>query len=311
MVQVAASETMPLETVVLDTVTKRFGAIRALDRVDLSIGRGVVLALLGANGAGKSTLMDLLTGVTVPDAGSVRVFGRPPAEAVMAGRVGVMLQDGGFMPGVRVGALVELVSRWYPAPRPTAQVLAAADLTAIAHRRVDRLSGGQAQRLRFALAVVGDPDLLLLDEPTNGMDVGSRRRFWAVVRSSAGEGCTVVFATHYLHEAEEFADQVVVLAAGRVALTGTVAGIATSAGTSRVRFTLGEPAEGMTDGALRGLPGVVGVRLQGGTAVLDTTDAEATVRALLAVRHQVAELEVVRPGLDEAVLAHTGPVLHR
>ncbi|MCW2946329.1 MAG: transporter ATP-binding subunit [Actinoallomurus sp.] len=179
-------------------VTRTFGPVRAVDGLDLTIDRGETVALLGANGAGKSTSVSLLLGLLAPTTGQVSVLGGTADQAVAAGRIGAMLQDGGLMPGVTVGALVRLACRIYPRSRPVRQLLADADLTSIADRRTDRLSGGQAQRLRFALAIAGNPEVLVLDEPTAAMDVESRRAFWTTIRGYAADGRTVLFATHYL-----------------------------------------------------------------------------------------------------------------
>lgn len=263
-------------------VAKNFAAVRAVDGLDLSLRRGETVALLGANGAGKSTAVNLMMGLLTPSAGRVVVLGSPPGEAVAAGRVGVMLQDGGLMPGVTVADLIGLARALYPHPIPLARLLADAGLTELARRRVNRLSGGQYQRLRFALAVAGDPDLLVLDEPTTAMDVASRRAFWASIREYAERGKTILFATHYLEEADENADRIVVIAAGKVVADGTPGRIKAAAGGRVVRFTLGD---GDSSG-LDLLPGVTAVEIYGPVATLHTTDAEATVRALFASRRR-------------------------
>ncbi|HEX4704052.1 MAG TPA: ABC transporter ATP-binding protein [Pseudonocardiaceae bacterium] len=283
------------------SVHKNFGQVHAVDGLDLTIGRGETVALLGPNGAGKTTTANLLLGLLRPTSGRVAVLGAAPGESIAAGRVGAMLQDGGLMPGVSVAALAGLARDLYPRPRALSDLLAEADLTPIADRRVDRLSGGQAQRLRFAMAIAGDPDLLVLDEPTTAMDVEARQSFWAYVRGYAARGTTVLFATHYLAEADENADRIVVVAGGRVLIDGTPAVIKAAAGQQRVRFTLG-------DGDLAGLdrlPGVTAVDLRGPSVTLRTTDAEATVRALFLGRDRVPDIEVHGVDLEDAFLALT------
>ncbi|GLY69801.1 ABC transporter ATP-binding protein [Amycolatopsis taiwanensis] len=275
--------------------------MRAVDGLDLSLRRGETVALLGANGAGKSTTVNLLLGLLTPSAGRVSVLGGRPGEAVAAGRVGVMLQDGGLMPGVAVAELIGLARALYPRPRPLARLLADAGLTDLARRRVDRLSGGQYQRLRFAIAVAGDPDLLVLDEPTTAMDVASRRAFWAGIQEYAASGKTILFATHYLEEADENADRIVVIAAGKVVADGTPGRIKAAAGGRVVRFTLGDD----DCAGLDRLPGVTAVEIHGPAAILHTTDAEATVRALFAGRDRVPDIEVAGTNLEDAVLALT------
>lgn len=202
------------DTVVFDRVTKRYGGVRAVDDLTLTLRPGETVALLGPNGAGKSTTLDLLLGLKRPDSGSVTVLGTGSREAIVAGRVGAMLQSGGLMGEVTVAELVRLACGLHPRPYPVPDVLARAGLTAIAGRRADKLSGGQAQRVRFALATAGDGDLIVLDEPTTGMDVTARRAFWATMRDQADRGRTVLFATHYLEEADAIADRVLVLHRG-------------------------------------------------------------------------------------------------
>jgi ABC-2 type transport system ATP-binding protein len=281
--------------------TKEFGSVRAVDELDLTVHRGEMVALLGPNGAGKSTAANLLLGLLRPTSGQIRVLGRTPEAAVAGGGVGAMLQDGGLMPGVTVAGLVGLARDVYPHPRPLAELLTEADLAGIATRRVDRLSGGQTQRVRFALAIAGDPDLLVLDEPTTAMDVASRQAFWTTVRGYAARGTTVLFTTHYLDEADENADRVVVVAGGRVVVDGTPGQVKSAAGEQRVRFTLG-------DGELAGLdllPCVTGVEAHGPSVTLRTTDAETTVRALLCSRASTPDLEVTGADLEAAFLALT------
>jgi ABC-2 type transport system ATP-binding protein len=283
------------------SVAKHFGQVKAVDGLDLTVRRGEIVAMLGPNGAGKSTAANLLLGLLRPTSGQVTVLGGRPAEAVAAGLVGAMLQDGGLMPGVTVAGSIGLARHLYPHPRPLADLLADADLTGISNRRVDRLSGGQTQRVRFAMAIAGNPDLLILDEPTTAMDVQGRQAFWRTVRGYAARGTTVLFATHYLDEADENADRIVVVADGRVVIDGTPGEVKSAAGEQRVRFTVG-------DGELAGLdllPGVTGVQVRGPSVTLRTTDAEATVRALVRTRPSTPNLEVTSADLEAAFLALT------
>jgi ABC-2 type transport system ATP-binding protein len=285
----------------LEGVSKRFGRLLAVDGLDLEIPRGAMVALLGPNGAGKTTTVKLLLGLLEPDGGRVRVLGGGPREAVAGGRIAAMLQDGGFMPGVKLIELLRFAAGLYPDPLPLERVLAAAGLGELAGRRVDRLSGGQAQRVRFALALVGNPEVLVLDEPTAAMDVSSRRDFWAAMRQEAAAGRTVLFATHYLEEAEEGSDRVVVLARGRVVADGSPARIKAAVGGRTVRFTFRGPLEGGLDR----LPGVTAVEVHGDRVLLRSADADATVWALYDRRDRLSELEVAGADLEDAFLALT------
>ncbi|MEU6168715.1 ABC transporter ATP-binding protein [Streptomyces tanashiensis] len=292
---------MKNETAVAFTgVTRHFGPVRAVDGIDLTIRRGETVALLGRNGAGKSTTIGLLLGLDEPDGGEVRLFGDTPARAVAAGRTGAMLQDGRPVPRVTVRELVTFVARTYPEPLPVAEALALAGLTELAGRRIDRLSGGQVQRVRFAVALAGNPELIVLDEPTAALDVEAREAFWDSMRGYARRGNTVLFSTHYLEEADAHADRIVVIDSGRVLADGTGEELKRAAGGSLVAFDLaGGPSEGLDL-----LPGVTSLEIRGDRARLHTDDSDATVRAL-AERDAIRGLEVAPVSLNDAFLALT------
>ncbi|UUU38527.1 ABC transporter ATP-binding protein [Streptomyces sp. NBC_00162] len=279
---------------------KSFGPVHAVAGIDLDIRRGETVALLGRNGAGKSTAISLLLGLNEPDAGSVRLFGETPGQAVRAGRVGAMLQEGRAVPRITVRELIAFVTRTYPAPMPVAEALELAGLTALAGRRIDRLSGGQAQRVRFAVALAGNPELIVLDEPTAALDVEARRAFWASMRGYARRGNTVLFSTHYLEEADAHADRIVVVDRGRIVADGTGEQLRRAAGGSLVSFDLA----GHSSAPLGALPGVVSVEVRGDRARLRTQDPDATVVALAGLG-AVRGIEVTAPSLDEAFLALT------
>jgi ABC-2 type transport system ATP-binding protein len=281
-------------------VHKRFGSVEALQGLDFTLAAGETVALLGRNGAGKSTTISLLLGLDRPDAGEVRLFGGAPREAVRAGRVGAMLQAGQPIPRTTVKELVGFVASTYPHPLTTPEALDLAGISELAGRRVDKLSGGQAQRLRFALAVAGGPELLVLDEPTAALDVEARRAFWRSMRGYAARGNTVLFSTHYLEEADGNADRVVVIDQGRTVADGTGAAIKRRVGATLVSFDL---AGGGTEG-LRGLPGVIALEVRGDRAILRSADSDATVLAL-ARADRVHGLAVAPASLEEAFLTLT------
>ncbi|MER7218039.1 MULTISPECIES: ABC transporter ATP-binding protein [Streptomyces] len=285
-----------------DQVTKTYGSVRAVDGLSLRLYPGETVALLGPNGAGKSTTLDLLLGLKQPDSGSVALFGTSPREAIVAGRVGAMLQSGGLTDGVTVAELVKLACALHPRPYPVADVLARAGLTPIADRKADKLSGGQAQRVRFALATAGDSDLIILDEPTTGMDVSARQAFWATMREQADQGRTVLFATHYLEEADAIADRVLVLHRGRLLADGTAAEIKARAGARRISFDL---AGGIDESALGALPSVTRIDVSGQTVRIQSADADATVHALYGLGLYPRNLEVAGLGLEQAFVAIT------
>lgn len=282
-------------------VVKKLGDVTAVNGVAFTVSAGEQVALLGPNGAGKSTTVDLLLGLRTPDSGTIRVFGREPGRAVAEGLVAAMLQTGALPTGARVREIVDLGRRLYGNVRSLAEVLELADLTAIAHQRADQLSGGQAQRVRFALALAGRPKLLFLDEPTAAMDVQTRQRFWYSVAQIAAEGTAVVFATHHLQEADQNADRVIILNHGRVIADGTPSQVKAVADTRTVRFTAGP----WTVPQLRELPGVNAVEVHGEDVELTCADADATLAALYARSRLVRNISVSSAGLDEAMLALT------
>jgi len=285
-------------------VTHRYGAHVALDNLSLQVARGEVLALLGPNGAGKSTTISLLLGLLRAQAGTVEVLGTSPRRAVAQGRVGAMLQTGsgsGLPPSVTVEATLRLVRRLYKRPASLEATAERAGIGPLLGRQTHRLSGGQAQRARFAIAIAGDPELVFLDEPTAAMDVAGRRAFWRMIRQFGSEGRTIVFATHHLQEADQIADRVVVINHGRVVADGPGATLKAAVVEKRVRFVCSHPY----DKELDQLEGVTDVDVQGRGVTLGSLDADATVRAL--VRHQVAfsDLEVTGGALEDAFVALT------
>ncbi|WP_245740862.1 ABC transporter ATP-binding protein [Nonomuraea maritima] len=283
-------------------VTKRYGPVTALGGVDLDVGEGQTVAVLGPNGAGKSTLLSIGLGLLAPGSGTARVLGRTPVEALRSGRVGALLQEAGLPDDVRVAELVTAVAGMYPEPLPAARAMRAAGVEEFAGRPVGRLSGGQRQRVRFALCLVGDPDLLVLDEPTAGLDVEGRRALWHEVRSRTAAGRTAVFATHYLAEAEEYADRVVLLAGGEVVADGPVAAVKAMVGGTEVRCTL----DGADPAALEALPGVRQVGLEGRAVTLRTSDSDATLRALFTAYDGVSGVRLEDTDLERAFVTLTG-----
>ena len=296
---------MPTKAILdVQGLRRRFGSTEAVAGVDLRVAAGETVALLGPNGAGKSTTLAMILGLLSPTAGQVTVGGRAPRQAVADGLVGAMLQSGagtGLPSGTRVGELVRFVASLYPAPLSPAAVLRHAGLASLAERKVGGLSGGELQRVRFALAICADPRLLILDEPTVGFDVPAQRSFWETVRAFAAEGCAVLFATHYLAEAAESAGRVVVLHQGHVVADGTVDEIRRTVAIRRGRFR----APDTDTVALRALPAVQQVRQADGVISLDSTDSDATVRGLVRSGATFTDLEVTSAGLADAFLALT------
>src|SRR6184192_945820 len=280
----------------LTGLRKHYGEVHAVDGVDLTIAPGEVVALLGPNGAGKSTTVDIILGLTSPDAGAVRVFGRKPIDAVRAGLIGAMLQGGALMDDLTVGETVGMVAALHRKPMPVAEALRAAGGEELAGRRANKMSGGQKQRVRFAIALVSNPDLLILDEPTAAMDVGTRREFWQSMYSFTESGRTVLFATHYLEEAEEFADRVVLMRRGRIVADGSVAEVRALAGGRTLRAAV----PGVTDAVIAALPGVKEFELRGDRVAIASSGSDATLWALKDVIPAVHDVEISAIGLEGA-----------
>jgi ABC-2 type transport system ATP-binding protein len=284
-----------------DVVKVYHPGIHALDHVSFDIDRGETVALLGPNGAGKSTAIDTMLGLREPTSGEVRVLGGRPAAAVAAGRIGGMLQTGGLPEGGTVSELIGLFRQLYRDRRPTAELMRVAGIADLGDRRVEKLSGGQTQRVRFAMALAGDPELLFLDEPTAALDVEARRNFWRSVEAITEHGTTVLFATHYLDEADANASRIIVVNHGRIIADGTPSQIKAYTATRTLRFTTPVPDPAL----LLGLPGVADVLVNGEAVTLRTGDADATLPALYALGLPVKAMEVGGGGLEESLIALT------
>ncbi|APH01138.1 multidrug ABC transporter ATP-binding protein [Janibacter indicus] len=293
----------------LEGVTKSFRAgretVRAVRGVDLTISPGEVVAVLGPNGAGKTTTLDMILGLTEPTSGRITSFGSSPRRAVHEGRVSAVLQTGGLLHDLTARETVRMIASTFPQHRPVDEVIEQAGLAGRSGRRVSKLSGGEQQRLRFALALLPDPDLLILDEPTAGMDVATRREFWRTMHTDAGAGRTVLFATHYLEEADDFADRIVLMAGGRVVADGTTEEIRARASGRTVSADIRREDVGAAAERLRGLEGTSSVTVSGERVTVIGEDSDQLARVLL-TELDGSNLEVTTASLDAAFLAITG-----
>ena len=279
----------------LHGVSKSYGALRALDNIDLSLHQGELLALLGPNGAGKTTAIGLLLGLIRADAGQVSLFGLDPQDIRARRNIGVMLQDAALPTTLRVGELIRLTASYYPNPRSVTESADLAGVGDLLKRPYGKLSGGQQRRVQFALALCGRPRLLFLDEPTVGMDIDARQKLWSAIRHLVAEGNSVVLTTHYLEEAEALATRVCVLARGRVINEGSVESLRARIALKRVWCKTRIPLE-----ALQAWPEIAEARIDGERVCLSTEHPELLVRRLLAQDLALTGLEVRAAGLAEA-----------
>jgi ABC-2 type transport system ATP-binding protein len=285
----------------LQGVSKHFGPVQAVRGVSTRIASGEIVAILGPNGAGKTTTIDMILGLSQPTAGQVSVFGGQPRHAVARGLVSAVMQTGGLLKDLTVGETVEYTASLFAQSEAVGEVLGRAGISEIADRRVGKCSGGEQQRLRFAMALVPNPELLVLDEPTTGMDVEGRRSFWAAIRKDAEEGRTVLFATHYLEEADAYADRIILLRHGLIVADGTASEIKAMAAGRTVRATLA----GASESELSSIVGADSVEIRGDTVLIHSNDSDAVARYLLTAT-PARDLEITARGIEEAFLALTG-----
>jgi len=291
----------PVPAISIAGLTKHFGAVHAVRDIDLEIEQGEVVAFLGPNGAGKTTTIDMLLGLSRPTDGTVDVLGLRPRQAIARGLVSAVMQTGGLLKDLTVRETLAYTASLFADTQPVDDVLAHAGISGLADRRVGKCSGGEQQRLRFAMALLSDPALLLLDEPTTGMDVEGRRSFWSAIRSDAEKGRTVLFATHYLEEADQYADRIVLMRKGRIVADGTGAQIKALAAGRTVRATMDDPDHEM----LARLDGVESVEIRGDTVLLHGRDTDSLARHLLN-NTDAHDLEITSRSIEDAFLSLTG-----
>ena len=284
----------------LRDVTRRYGAVTALQGLDLDVRRGELLALLGRNGAGKTTAISLMLGLQTPDSGRITLFGRSPANIEARRGVGVMMQETVQPPELTVRELVSQVSGYYPAPLDVDTAIALAGAGRIAGRRYGKLSGGQKRQAQFALAICGRPSLLFLDEPSANLDVEAREALWAAIRRLVDGGTAIVLTTHYIEEAEALADRVAIIDRGRCIASGTVADMQRVIQRKRIECQCSLPLA-----EVAAWPEVEEAAHDGARLSLATHQPEAVLRRLLAADPGLDQLEVSRGGLSAALAAIT------
>ena len=288
---------------VVTGVTKRFGTLTAVDNVSLTVPVGEIVALLGPNGAGKTTLLDMVLGFTEPASGSISVMGQSPRAATTSGDVGAVLQTRGLLDDLTASETLRMVASCHRHHLPISDVMERAGVTEFAKTKVGKCSGGQVQRLRFALALLTDPQLLILDEPTAGMDASARRDFWHTMHAEAERGRTVVFATHYLQEADDYADRVILMRQGRVVADGTVAEM--TATQDRIVEALWLRTD-VDPAVVAGQLNIPTWSREGKRVRFTSADSDALARHLL-TENLACDLEISRPSMESVFFELTEP----
>lgn len=287
-------------------LVKRYGSLAAVDEVSFSIREGEIFGIIGPNGAGKTTTVECVSGLRVPDSGSISVYGLSPQHDRDRIReyMGVQLQESALPPRLRVGEALELFASFYSNPLDPQEVLESLGVKDIERVAFKKLSGGQKQRVSIALALVGNPRIAILDELTTGLDPEARRNIWAVIERMRQRGVTVILVTHFMDEAETLCDRVALINRARLQVLDTPEAIAAQAGGNRLRFVPSQPVD---DKTLYAIPGVQVVeRKDRYVTVTGTGDLAASLlNALAAMGVQVSELEARRGNLDDAFIRLT------
>jgi ABC-2 type transport system ATP-binding protein len=297
-----------VNAVVVDHVTKRYGALAAVDDLSFTVPPGQLLAVLGPNGAGKTTTLEMLAGFTAPTSGTIRILGADPHRGGRSwrARIGLVLQSTSLDSELTVRDTLTLFAQLYPAPRRVDEVLELADLTEDAQTRVGVLSGGQRRRVDVSIAIIGRPDILFLDEPSTGLDPEARRRAWASIENLTATGTTVLLTTHYIDEADHLADRLIIIAAGRIVADTTPRQLRGQGGPATIRCPLSAEAPAAE------LPPALAPYLdrEARALIIRSDDIKPWLHELMrwADQHAVdlTGLEVGPPTLEDAYLATIG-----
>lgn len=301
----------PSPALLLKNLTKTFRSLRsqetievvAVNNISLKIEPGEIVGLLGPNGAGKSTLVDMILGLISPTSGTVEVFGQHPKDMIRQGRMGAVMQTGGLLPELTVEETIAMIATTHKGKISVKKALEQANLTEIRKRRISKCSGGEQQRVRFAISLLGDPDLLLLDEPTTGMDTNARRHFWDAMRTQAQLGKTIIFATHYLEEAQNFASRIVMVNKGKIIADGTTRDIQALTNFRIISCDFPALSEVMISDISRA-PGVLSASRVGNSVRIHASDSDAVARWLL-TNTQAFNLNISGNSLEDSFIALT------
>ncbi|MCH1627288.1 ABC transporter ATP-binding protein [Ferdinandcohnia quinoae] len=285
-------------TILLKDITKTFKNKKAVDAVSFSIKKGEVVAILGPNGAGKTTTIMMMLGLLEPTSGAVEVFGMQPKDKRVRERIGAMLQEVSVIDALSVKEIIQLFRSYYPNPMTFEELVS---LTGLGEgdikKRANKLSGGQKRRLGFALALAGDPDLLFFDEPTVGMDISSRKLFWETINKLKKRGKTIIFTTHYLQEADDVAERIILFHNGSIVEDGTPKEIKEKLTKQSVSFNA---HSAVSVGDLRKIPGVSDVYEKEGRMYIISENTDDILAILFEKKLGISGIQVERGRLDDA-----------
>ncbi|KQL52339.1 ABC transporter ATP-binding protein [Heyndrickxia shackletonii] len=287
------------EIVRVQHVSKTFHDKKAVNDVSFSIKKGEVVAILGPNGAGKTTTISMMLGLMHPTNGDLKLFGLDPSDKKVREKIGTMLQEVSVMNGLKVKELLELIRNYYPNPLSLKELIQLTGLTETDLKtRAEKLSGGQKRRLSFALALSGNPDLIIFDEPTVGMDITSRNRFWKTINQLADQGKTIIFTTHYLQEADDVAERILLFHNGSIIEDGTPAEIKARIAKQAVSFATDDPIHSLEK--LNKHAVVTNIYQKNNRVIVQTEDTDAVLALLFEEKVGARQIQIENGKLDEA-----------
>ena len=279
-------------------VSKQFQQHRAVKDISFTVKKGEAIAILGANGAGKTTTILLMLGLLQPTSGTVRLFHSDPKVKEVREKIGSMLQETSVMDSLKVKEIIPLVQSYYPHPLSSDQLLSITGLSKQEwNKRTEKLSGGQKRRLHFAIALAGNPELIFLDEPTVGMDINARKAFWKTVEELKSQGKTIIFTTHYLQEADEAAERIIMISDGKIVGDGTPEQL--KAKWTKKTISFKETADYSVD-MYKSIPFVEEVVREKGRISLVTVDSDKTIYHIFEMKLKIQDIEIQQGKLEEA-----------
>lgn len=286
------------EVIRLTNVSKSFQQKTAVNHINFSINKGEIVAILGPNGAGKTTTISMILGLLKHSTGSIQIFGLPPKNKNVREKIGVMMQEVSMMPGLKVHEILTLIRSYYPNSLSLDELI---ELTGLTNQDLktlaDKLSGGQKRRVSFALALAGNPDLIIFDEPTVGMDISSRNRFWQTIHALAKQGKTILFSTHYLQEADDAAERILLFKDGTIVADGTPSEIKSKITNQTVSFILNpDPSYEK----LYQYPEIQQITRNNGRVYVHSTNADKVLAILFEEKLGAHDIQIERGRLEDA-----------